>query len=154
LINEKEYGASLASGEYAEINRTWKKGDKITLILPMPAKLMEANPLVEETRNQVAIKRGPIVYCLESADIGNNKIFDIGIPASINLKPENIRIDNSNVVMLVGEAKLIHQGSWNNQLYKEISKTSDRSVPIRLIPYYAWGNRGRTDMQVWLPVIR
>lgn len=154
LINDKEYVTTLSSGQYAEINRPWKKGDKIKLILPMPVKLMEANPLVEETRNQVAVKRGPVVYCLESIDLGTNKIFDIGIPASINLKPEHTQIDNSNVVMLVGEAKLIHQGSWNNQLYKEISKTSDQSVPIRLVPYYAWGNRGRTDMQVWLPVIR
>ena len=120
----------------------------------MPAKLIEANPLVEETRNQVSIKRGPVVYCLESVDLGNKNIFDIGIPIMIKLKPERVRIDNSEVVALVGEAKLIHKGSWNNQLYKEISKTSEHSIPVTFIPYYAWGNRGRGDMQVWMPVIR
>jgi DUF1680 family protein len=154
LVNGKEYNTPLVAGEYAEINRIWKKGDQIELTLPMPVKLMEANPLAEETRNQVAVKRGPVVYCLEAVDLGNKKIYDIGIPISINLKPEHIRIGNNAIVGLIGEAKLIHQGSWKNQLYKEISKTSDQSVPIRLIPYYAWGNRGLGDMQVWLPVIR
>ena len=115
---------------------------------------MEANPLVEETRNQVAVKRGPIVYCLESTDIGSHQIIDIGIPAAINLRPEQTRIGNTSLIMLAGEAKIIHQGNWNNQLYKEISKTSGRSIPVKLIPYYAWGNRGKVDMQVWIPVIR
>ena len=41
----------------------------------MPAQLMEAHPLVEEIRNQTAIRRGPIVYCLESTDLPE------GIPA-------------------------------------------------------------------------
>jgi DUF1680 family protein len=154
LVNGKEYNTTLVAGEYAKINRTWKKGDQIELTLPMPVKLMEANPLAEETRNQVAVKRGPVVYCVEEMDLGNKKIYDIGIPISIKLKPEHIRIGNNAIVSLIGEAKLIHQGSWKNQLYKEISKTSDQSVPIRLIPYYAWGNRGLDDMQVWLPVIR
>ena len=35
----------------------------------MPVRLMEANPLVEEDLNQVAVQRGPVVYCLESPDL-------------------------------------------------------------------------------------
>ena len=153
-INGKEYETRLTAGQYVEINRTWKKDDKIKLVLTMPVKLMEANPLVEETRNQVAVKRGPVVYCMESSDLGRNKIFDIGIPASIVLTPEQITIGNSRTVSLVGRARLIHRGDWSNELYKEISKTSDESIAVRLIPYYAWGNRGFGDMQVWMPVIR
>ena len=37
--------------------------------MDMPVKLLEANPLAEEIRNQVVVKRGPLVYCLESMDI-------------------------------------------------------------------------------------
>ena len=52
--------APLSSGEYAEINRRWTAGDMITLDLPMPVVLVESNPQVEETRNQVAVRRGPV----------------------------------------------------------------------------------------------
>ena len=52
----------------------------------MPARLIEANPLVEETRNQVAIKRGPIVYCLESPDLPKGvRVQDVAIPADAKL---------------------------------------------------------------------
>jgi DUF1680 family protein len=58
------------------ISKEMKKGDRIELIFDMPATLLESNPLVEETKNQVTVKRGPIVYCLESADLPNQNIFD------------------------------------------------------------------------------
>ena len=54
---------------YAEVNRIWKKGDCVEWVMDMPVKLLEANPLAEEIRNQVVVKRGPLVYCLESMDI-------------------------------------------------------------------------------------
>ena len=54
---------------YFEVRRVWQPGDFVDLDLPMPARLMEANPLVEEDLNQVAVQRGPVVYCLESPDL-------------------------------------------------------------------------------------
>ena len=39
------------------------------------------------------------------------------------------------------------------QLYREIGRAG-RELPIRLIPYYAWGNRGKGEMSVWLPLLR
>ena len=153
FINNKEERIVQTDRGYAAINRTWKKGDQVKLILPMPVKLMVANPLVEETRNQVAVKRGPVVYCLESADLATNNIFDIALPSSINLKPETINIDHSEIMSLVGEARLVKQEDWKNQLYREVAK-SETPVTVRLIPYFAWGNRGHTNMQVWLPLTR
>ena len=58
---------------------------------PMPARLMESHPLVEETRGQVAVARGPLVYCLESPDL-----------------PEGIRVGETAV--LEGEAMLMIPG--------------------------------------------
>jgi DUF1680 family protein len=143
---------NLVSGEYAEVNRSWKAGDKIELNLPMPAKLMEANPLVEETRNQVAVKRGPIVYCLESKDLPKDqKVFNVSLSSKIDLKPELIQIDGSDIMSLTGKANLRNEANWKNQLYKEIS-TDKQTINIRLIPYYAWGNRGHGDMETWIPV--
>src|SRR5699024_11800687 len=68
--------------DYAEVNRIWKKGDCVEWVMDMPVKLLEANPLAEEIRNQVVVKRGPVVYCLESMDIeGGHKIDNVLIPA-------------------------------------------------------------------------
>ncbi|GAB3917596.1 glycoside hydrolase family 127 protein [Mucilaginibacter boryungensis] len=153
-VNGKAVNASLISGEYAEVNRNWKSGDKVELDLPMSAKLMESNPLVEETRNQVAVKRGPIVYCLESVDLPQGqKIFNVALPAKIDLKPELIQIDGSNIMALTGKADLRNEANWKNQLYKEVSNDK-QSVNIRLVPYYAWGNRGHVDMETWIPLDR
>lgn len=138
---------------YVIAGRKWKKGDKIELNLNMPATLIESNPLVEETRNQVTVKRGPIVYCLESADLPQQKVFDVVIPANIKLQPVAMKIDNGNMMALTGEARLVEQNQWNNTLYKEVN-TKLKPVTIKLIPYYAWANRGKSDMTVWLPLMR
>ncbi|MFV0606479.1 MAG: glycoside hydrolase family 127 protein [Niabella sp.] len=141
------------NARYASVKRNWKKGDRIELVLDMSAALIESNPLVEETRNLVAVKRGPIVYCIESADLKSNSIFDIQLPSNIQLKPQPMKIDGGNVMALIGNAKLMNNEGWKNKLYKEIN-TSSKQIPIKLIPYYAWANRGEKDMTVWMPVER
>ncbi|MEP6676503.1 MAG: glycoside hydrolase family 127 protein [Ferruginibacter sp.] len=152
-INKVPVDISLKAGEYAMINGKWNVNDKIELFLDMPAVLMQSNPLVEETRNQVAIKRGPVVYCMESTDLPKNKkVFDIAIPADIKLTAKPMRIDNGNTVALEGNA-LIEKNNWGKSLYKEISRTGGEPVHIRLIPYYAWANRGHSEMTVWMPLV-
>ncbi|MBE7169429.1 MAG: glycoside hydrolase family 127 protein [Williamsia sp.] len=154
-VNGKAAAVSVTPGEYAEINRTWKQGDVIELRLPMPVKLLEANPLVEEARNQVAVKRGPVVYCLESIDLPKDKsIFDIAIPLNEKLVPKATTVANSRMMSLEGSALLQPASSWKNKLYKEVSAAKLQPVSIRLVPYYAWGNRGHGDMSVWLPLVR
>lgn len=154
-VNGKPVEADLTKGEYAEINRSWRAGDVIELDLDMQILLMEANPLAEEIRNQVAVKRGPLVYCLESIDIeGGHEIDNVLIPADIEWIPREILVDGSRVVCLEGEAELLaHEQSWQNQLYRPVA-TEKEKVNIRLIPYYAWGNRGKTEMTVWMPLSR
>jgi DUF1680 family protein len=141
-------------GEYTEITAVWFKGATIELNLPMPVQLLESNPLVEETRNQVAVKRGPVVYCLESVDMPKGqKVFNVAIPVQNDLKPELINIVNSPIMSLTGKAELKNEGSWTNQLYREVGTKSSK-VNIRMIPYYAWGNRGHVEMETWLPLDR
>jgi DUF1680 family protein len=155
LVNGQAVKANLSPGQYATLNRRWKAGDIITLNLPMPVTLVEANPMVEETRNQVAVKRGPIVYCLESADLQKkDAVFNIALPATNDLQPTYTSIGNSRMIALSGHAKLMNDGSWKNSLYKVLPKASAPSIPVRLIPYYAWSNRGPGDMTVWIPVMR
>ena len=136
--------------------RPWKKGDVIELELPMPVRLVEANPLVEEAKNQVAIMRGPIVYCLEGQDIANGvRINNIAIPADAHFTEIPVTIAGTKMLALETDALLTGQDAWdNNTLYRELRPVSKQKVKIRLIPYYAWDNRGIDDMSLWLPLAR
>lgn len=155
LINGKPAELPLIPGRYVKVNRKWKAEDSIILNIPMHVKLMEANPLVEAARNQIAVKRGPVVYCLESQDIPEeNRVFGISVPSDINLRPETGSIRGARMIFLQGEAEAITENSWQKQLYQEMSHNHPEPVNIRLIPYYAWGNRGHSEMTVWMPVIR
>ncbi|MFL5739377.1 MAG: glycoside hydrolase family 127 protein [Flavisolibacter sp.] len=155
LVNGKLITTKTIGGEYAEVKRNWTKNDQLQLILDMPVTMMEANPLVEETRNQIAVRRGPVVYCLESVDLDkNSSVFGIAIPANVRFKQILSKVDNSNMICLETMAEKIDKGDWGDQLYKEISKTPVEKIKIKLVPYYAWGNRGHSEMSVWLPVIK
>jgi len=155
LVNGKPANIKTTPGTYAELTGRWKSGDKLTLLLPMPVKFIEANPFVEETRNQVAVKRGPIVYCLESVDLpGDRKIFDIALSTKTDLKLSPIKINNSDIMSLTGEANTRNENGWKNSLYREVSTKNDGSAHIRLIPYYAWDNRGHNNMETWIPFNR
>ncbi len=155
LVNGKPYPATTTSGTYAEVKRSWNKGDKIQLILDMPATMVEANPLVEETRNQVAVKRGPIVYCIESVDLNKSaSVFGVGLSTSSSFKSIPMKIGNSTVVSLEASGKKIDDSDWKDRLYREVPKKPTEEIKIRLIPYYAWGNRGHSEMSVWIPVSR
>ena len=146
------------NGEKADltITRKWKKDDVIELDLPMKARLVEANPLVEEAKNQVAVMRGPIVYCLEGQDIANGvRINDIAIPVDAHFTEVPITIAGTKMLALETDALLTGQDAWdNNTLYRELRPVSKQEVKIRLIPYYAWDNRGIDDMSLWLPLAR
>ena len=145
--------------------RRWKKGDRVELILPMKARLIEANPLVEEAKNQIAVMRGPIVYCLEGEDISLNgseapsgeqpRINDIVIPADVKFTETRITIEGHEMVALEADVPVVSQDFWrSDELYRELRPVKNRTAHIRLIPYYAWDNRGIQDMSLWLPLAR
>ena len=59
------------------------------------------------------------------------------------------------MIALEGDALLTNERAWDNQtLYRTLRPTTKQSVRIRLIPYYAWDNRGIDDMSLWLPLTR
>lgn len=153
-VNGEVVDVPVKANTYATLNRVWKKGDVVGLDMEMRVKLMESNPLVEETRNQVVVKRGPLVYCLEGMDVADGRrIDDVLIPSTIQFTPTEITIDGSKMIALDGEARLMDEASWDNVLYREVGK-ADRTVKIRLIPYFAWGNRGKSEMTVWMPLAK
>ena len=152
LVNGKPDAIDVRAGAYAALARQWCDGDKITLKLPMEARLLTAHHKVEQTRNQVAIMRGPIVYCLESSYLPpGSKVWEIVIPRDIRLTPRYGEDVLDGVMVLEGIAYRVQQDG-QNKLYREIAKKTPEEVPITLIPYYAWSNRGICEMTVWLPL--
>ncbi|MBR6945585.1 MAG: glycoside hydrolase family 127 protein [Prevotella sp.] len=150
-VNDQKYDVKVDKG-YAVVTGNWKKGDFIALDMPMRAKLIEANPLVEEARGQVAVQRGPIIYCVESQDLGGMDIDNIALPVDASFTPVETNIAGSRMMALEGEAVNRGESTWSGQLYREVGRQKNK-VKIRLIPYYAWGNRGKGEMSIWIPVV-
>jgi DUF1680 family protein len=153
-VNGKTIDVDCRPASYATIKRNWVAGDTIELDLPMPVRMIIADPMIEQTRNQVAIMRGPIVYCLESIDLPKDvQLEDICLPASAKwrtrYKPDLL----GGVTVLTTKALAIKKTTYRDiGGYRQVSEAKARHADISLIPYYAWNNREEPKMTVWLPV--
>jgi DUF1680 family protein len=155
MVNGKAWKETPAAGRYAKVRRKWAARDVVELTLPMRVRLLQAHPLVEEARNQVAVQRGPLVYCLESTDLDKGvTVSDVRIPRRIELKPRFEPKRLGGITVLKGKAEIASEPAWGNELYRDLPTDDPRPMSIRLIPYYAWGNRGPSEMTVWMPLGR
>jgi DUF1680 family protein len=116
----------------------------------MPVRLIESHPYIEETRNQLAVLRGPIVYCLESTDLPRDvHILDVRLAINAKLAPAaDPRLPN--ITTLKGRATATKSPAWTNELYRNAPPTESREIDIQLVPYFTWDNRGQSEMTVWI----
>ncbi len=146
-------------GSIASISRVWRSGDTIEIDMNITVQFLAAHPLVEECSGQIAVRRGPLVYCVESNDIEDgSSVQQLLIPGSSSGAWE-LELDHPSlpsVPFLKGMLlKRVSSGALNEQaanLYQSYTPPRMEPVSARLIPYYAWGNRGRSEMSVWIPV--
>jgi DUF1680 family protein len=125
---------------YALVSRTWQPGDVVELSLPMPVRRVAANEAVEEDRGRVAVERGPLVYCAEGPDNDgrvSNVVLADGSPLVAEARPDLL----DGVIVIKGEAETLSEKG---------GKTIAEKKALTLIPYYAWANRGKGEMTVWL----
>jgi len=179
-VNGKPVESPAKPGAYLPISRKWRSGDTIELDIPMPVRLMEARREVKALRNYVSVMRGPIVYCLELPEAqGGGRIWKKGV-----FLPENAEFTTEvrkgffagNAVVLSGYGltasgrdlfvrKIASAGPPKERenpgelLYRRFAPRSlpipsGGGIPITLIPYYAWANRGPAFMEVWIPLAR
>ena len=150
-------GVALREGlppcSYVEVRRTWQAGDVLKLILPMPVTRVESHPYVSANAGRVALQRGPLVYCVEQTDLGIDP-RDLVLPSESTLTAVGEPNLLGGVVVLRGKALCRPPHcDWNARLYQpasERSASSDLSVDLTAIPYYAWANRDPGGMTVWI----
>ncbi|WP_158845961.1 glycoside hydrolase family 127 protein [Saccharothrix deserti] len=135
-------------GGYVRLHRDWSAGVTVTLDLAMPVRVVTAHPRVDAVRGCVALARGPLVYCVEQADL----------PADVVL--EDVRIDPAAAVVetdlpavpvtLTAHGTVVPPGG--DDLYRTDMPEHD-ATPLSLtaIPYFLWGNRAPGPMRVWIP---
>jgi uncharacterized protein len=142
MLNGIEQKKILKNG-YAIISNNWKKGDKITLYLPMPVRTIKANDKVSADKDKIALQRGPIVFCSEGIDYPEKRVFNLMLNNTNDLKTEFKKDLLNGVQVIKGKIKSIIQ--------KNESATESKDIEFTAIPYYAWANRGSGEMTVWFP---
>jgi DUF1680 family protein len=142
-------------GQYVKLDRVWSSGDTVELTMEMRVQLIESHPLVEETRNHLAVQRGPIIYCLESIDLPEDvQITQVGISRTTTLTPDrSSSFDgiSDEIRVLRGSVHVTESRAWGGQLYRPALPLRTREIETQFVPYFAWDNRGKSEMSVWLP---
>ena len=143
-VNGKEVVTKVESG-YLVIEREWKIGDQVTYDLPMQVNRLISSSDLKFDNNRVAIQRGPIVYCVEGAD-NDNKAWNFILPSTVDFEISDQTILDEPIKALSAIVPVLSVSVDGSSLQTQKKK-------ITAIPYYTWANRGKNEMQVWLPTI-
>lgn len=138
---------------YLCLTRTWKQGETLELDFPMEVRIWQADQRVREDIGKVAVTRGPIVYCLESVDNGENLHL-----LTLNCSTDAVRDAQIEDADIAGEPiKAITLAGWRETLcekrpglYRQAAPVEKQPAKLRFIPYYTWANRGENEMSVWV----
>jgi DUF1680 family protein len=156
-VNGRFFRSIHKSEHYHEIRRSWEKNDRIEIVFDMPARVVHAHPHLRENSGCVAIRRGPLIYCVESVDQQNVSVFDIVLPlnsSGISRDFEVMYDPNllGGIVTITSDVLAYDPVSSDDGLYSfERFPRPLRPVKMIAIPYFAWANRGRSEMKVWIP---
>ncbi|QIP17818.1 glycoside hydrolase family 127 protein [Spirosoma aureum] len=142
LLNGKSVTYRQDKG-YAVIDRTWQKGDVVEVKLPMEVRQVAARTDVKADQDRIALQRGPLVYCVEGVD-NQERAYNILVPNKATFTTKSHQVLEEPVVAIQANLSILE--SATDGLSVQIKPKS-----ITAIPYYAWANRGKSPMQVWLP---
>ncbi|WP_367868250.1 glycoside hydrolase family 127 protein [Pedobacter sp. WC2423] len=142
-LNGKPFKYTVVKG-YAVIDRTWKKGDQLVFAVPMETRKVFANEKVKDDKGRFAFQRGPVVYCLEGPDNKDSVVQDIIIAKNAEVTSHFNPDLLNGIEVLTVPGSGTHRKLNSNELIKVDQK-------VTAIPYYAWANRGASEMTVWVP---
>ncbi len=149
-VNGERMDAALDRG-YAVLSRHWAHGDKVELTLAMPVERVMPHANIRQTAGQIALQRGPLVYCLEEVDNGP-RLANIVIPPDA---PMEATFDSElfgGVSVITGPGLRIEPADESAALYRHHSQTryNETEFTFKAIPYYLWANRNPGEMRAWI----
>jgi DUF1680 family protein len=143
LVNDQAVSFELENG-YAVLNRVWSEGDQIQLELDLSVHLVEVHPNVTTHADKAAIRRGPVLYCLESMD--NERFVNGTLQYTREALNEN-HMDRKLPQNPEFETEF-DAGFFDGAVI--IRTTDEVGQPITAVPYPYWNNRSRGTMVLWL----
>jgi len=150
LVNGERFAvADHVRNGYLDIRRLWTRGDRVELELPMAGERIYAHPEVRQDFGKVALRRGPLVYCIEQADNGDTPLPVVSLPREAGLKSAERKDLFDGIVTLQAEARCLTDEGWQGLLYRA-TPPAMKPVTLTAIPYYLWANRGSNPMAVWI----
>ena len=147
-VNGQPLGAVESERGYLPIGREWKAGDAIEIDLPMEIERLESHPGVTGNLGRVALRRGPVIYCLEAVDNGG-RALDLVLPRETKLTAEHRPDLLGGVTVLRGKGLRVKPAPWVGDLYRRGAPAEP--VEVLAVPYHAWDNREPGEMAVWIP---
>ena len=127
---------------FARLARRWKKGDTVTLDLPMPVRRVVAHEKVLDDAGRVALERGPIVFCAEGVDHAERQVLPLVLPDGAPLSAAFREDLLGGVTVAEGKARAAER-------QQDGSARLDGERDLLLIPYYARAHREPAQMTVW-----
>jgi DUF1680 family protein len=128
---------------FAVLRRTWKAGDAIELLLPMPVRRVLSHEKVAADAGRVALERGPVVYCAEAVDNGG-RAFNLVLPDGAKLEARERPDLLGGVTVVTGRALALQPTDDGRSVVT-------REQDFLAVPYHVWAHRGDGEMAVWLP---
>lgn len=140
-----------ATGSYVRIPFSGTKTE-IQLTFLMPPHFVYANPNVRADAGKVAVKKGPLVYCLEEVDNGSN-LSNLFVDTSVKPREnfEKTLLGGTNVIRLSGRRMAAEE--WKNDALYGEKEISLKEVELKMVPYCYWGNWKTGEMQVWMKTL-
>jgi DUF1680 family protein len=119
-----------------ELTRSWQPGETVQLDLDLSVRTTEPDRRVDAVRGCVALERGPLVYCVETADL----------PADVQL--EDVELDPA-----VASAEVPRPDVAAQVVGLDATAVTPAGSPVRVgaVPYFTWANRTADAMRVWIP---
>ena len=144
-VNGESADNSVHAGKLL-LSRGWADGDVVTLSLPIPARFSWPDPRIDAVRGQVAVERGPLVHCLESADFGAD------VEGAVIDVTAGLEVTDGDVLATIAQ-RTVEEKAWAYTSAPASGTSLGTPRRVRLQPYREWGNRGAGTMRVFLPTV-